>query len=376
MWDHGTNRSKGYGFVSFYKREHAEHAIESMQGKLVGSRRVRVGWAAHKKEQVLLPVDYESVDRASPTNTNVYVGNVSSDTNEADLRRVFARFGMIKSIKLHARGGYGFVNYVAHDSALRAIVGLHGAELNGQLIRCSWGKLATEPLAARQPALLTEQQDSPLHHLNNMSSVLPKDGCHPALAGFNAQAAQLGLPLQNLHACNPSQVQAATASMLQHASLLLAFQAQLQVAQLKTSATVPTNCIDQTTSQYMPLIGPGLQQEASDMLQPHGLQLNTAAMQQRMEQVGMVQQVPGLTHQHMVPGDLQMQYAALQVMQAAQGSVPQAAGLESNAAFAAFASQPPPRGTTPAAAPSASVQQPLDLAQMMQWMSITGKQGL
>ncbi len=49
MWDHGTGRSKGYGFVSFRIKEDAEVAINEMQGKQVGSRHVRVGWAQHKQ---------------------------------------------------------------------------------------------------------------------------------------------------------------------------------------------------------------------------------------------------------------------------------------------------------------------------------------
>lgn len=60
IWDHNTGRSKGYGFVSFRRKEDADAAIEKMQGKLIGSRRIRVGWAQHKQvctgSQTHLPV--------------------------------------------------------------------------------------------------------------------------------------------------------------------------------------------------------------------------------------------------------------------------------------------------------------------------------
>ena len=49
MWDHNTGRSKGYGFVSFRRKEEAEAAIDLMQAKQIGSRRIRVGWAQHKQ---------------------------------------------------------------------------------------------------------------------------------------------------------------------------------------------------------------------------------------------------------------------------------------------------------------------------------------
>ncbi|KAG1660118.1 hypothetical protein FOA52_015098 [Chlamydomonas sp. UWO 241] len=158
MRDH-INRSKGYGFVSFFRREDAEAAVETMQGQVIGSRRVRIGWAEHKKEHVLTPVDSDAVERAGPANTNVYIGNLSPMTTDGDLRRLFSVYGPIKSVKLHTRGGYGFVNFVAHEAALAAIVGLHASTLNGTLIRCSWGKMGPDaalPLSMQE--LLLRQQ--------------------------------------------------------------------------------------------------------------------------------------------------------------------------------------------------------------------------
>lgn len=49
MWDHSTGRSKGYGFVSFRSKEDGDRAIQEMHGHLIGSRRVRCGWAQHKQ---------------------------------------------------------------------------------------------------------------------------------------------------------------------------------------------------------------------------------------------------------------------------------------------------------------------------------------
>ena len=54
MWDHITGRSKGYGFVSFRRKEDAEDAIVQMQGRQIGSRRIRVGWAQHKQVSFIL----------------------------------------------------------------------------------------------------------------------------------------------------------------------------------------------------------------------------------------------------------------------------------------------------------------------------------
>jgi hypothetical protein len=47
-----------------------------MHGQFIGARRVRCGWAQHKTEG-LVSMDPQILDRADPTNTNVYVGNLS-----------------------------------------------------------------------------------------------------------------------------------------------------------------------------------------------------------------------------------------------------------------------------------------------------------
>lgn len=49
--------------------------------------------------------------RADPTNTNVYIGNVPPEMNETDIRRHFQTFGPVVDVKLHKKGGYGFVRF-------------------------------------------------------------------------------------------------------------------------------------------------------------------------------------------------------------------------------------------------------------------------
>mmetsp|Transcript_39058 Transcript_39058/g.86881 ORF Transcript_39058/g.86881 Transcript_39058/m.86881 type:complete len:464 (+) Transcript_39058:198-1589(+) len=145
MWDHATGRSKGYGFVSFRRKDDAENAIEKMQGRQIGSRRVRCGWAQHKQDENSPPPDYESVDRADPSNTNVYVGNIPPEWSEVDLTSHFSIFGPIAEVKLHKKGGYGFVKFELHVSAVKAIVDMHGRDFGGRVLKCSWGKNMSLP---------------------------------------------------------------------------------------------------------------------------------------------------------------------------------------------------------------------------------------
>lgn len=49
-------------------------------------------------------LDYATVDRANPHNCNVYVGNVSPDVSDADLRHHFGPFGTITDVKIYRKG--------------------------------------------------------------------------------------------------------------------------------------------------------------------------------------------------------------------------------------------------------------------------------
>ncbi|KAF1610758.1 UNVERIFIED_CONTAM: Nucleolysin TIA-1 isoform p40, partial [Eudyptes robustus] len=46
--DPQTTKSKGYGFVSYPKREEAERAIDQMNGQWLGRRTIRTNWATRK----------------------------------------------------------------------------------------------------------------------------------------------------------------------------------------------------------------------------------------------------------------------------------------------------------------------------------------
>ncbi|RXK42171.1 nucleolysin TIA-1/TIAR [Tremella mesenterica] len=50
MWDMNSGKSRGYGFLSFRKREDAEQAINTMNGEWLGSRAIRVNWANQKTQ--------------------------------------------------------------------------------------------------------------------------------------------------------------------------------------------------------------------------------------------------------------------------------------------------------------------------------------
>jgi len=72
--------------------------------------------------------------------TKLYVGNLSFNTGEAQVRDAFAEFGEVVSVFVitdRATGqsrGFGFVEYGSADDANRAIESMNGAMLDGRAL--------------------------------------------------------------------------------------------------------------------------------------------------------------------------------------------------------------------------------------------------
>ena len=71
---------------------------------------------------------------------NVYVGNLSYDLSEEDLKTAFEEYGEVTSAKIISdrysgrSKGFGFVELSSDDEAKAAIEGLAGKELAGRAI--------------------------------------------------------------------------------------------------------------------------------------------------------------------------------------------------------------------------------------------------
>ena len=77
---------------------------------------------------------------------NIYVGNLSFDTDDEALREVFAEFGDVTSAKVvfdretDRSRGFGFVEMSTDDEGNAAIEALDGAELGGRNLRVNEAK--------------------------------------------------------------------------------------------------------------------------------------------------------------------------------------------------------------------------------------------
>ena len=71
---------------------------------------------------------------------NVYVGNLSYDLSEEDLKTAFGEYGEVTSAKIISdrysgrSKGFGFIEMSSDDEAKAAIEGLAGKELAGRAI--------------------------------------------------------------------------------------------------------------------------------------------------------------------------------------------------------------------------------------------------
>jgi RNA recognition motif-containing protein len=77
---------------------------------------------------------------------NIYIGNMSFDTTEDQLRQAFEGFGEVSTVNIIADRdsgrprGFAFVEMSGKDEALAAISGLNGQDLNGRTLNVDEAK--------------------------------------------------------------------------------------------------------------------------------------------------------------------------------------------------------------------------------------------
>jgi RNA recognition motif-containing protein len=81
---------------------------------------------------------------------NIYIGNMSFDTTEDQLRQAFEGFGEVSTVNIikdkysGESKGFGFVEMSAKEEAVAAISGLHEQDLNGRPLNVNEAKPRTD----------------------------------------------------------------------------------------------------------------------------------------------------------------------------------------------------------------------------------------
>lgn len=81
---------------------------------------------------------------------NIYVGNLSRDATEEDLRQAFGDFGQVESVNVikdrfsGESRGFGFVEMPSKTEAAAAIAAMNGKDLNGRALNVNEARPRTE----------------------------------------------------------------------------------------------------------------------------------------------------------------------------------------------------------------------------------------
>jgi RNA recognition motif-containing protein len=88
---------------------------------------------------------------------NIYVGNLSTDTSEDELRQAFEAFGEVSTVRIVRDGatgesrGFGFVEMPGETEGNAAIEAMNGKELKGNQLTVEVGRARTAPSGGGRP---------------------------------------------------------------------------------------------------------------------------------------------------------------------------------------------------------------------------------
>ncbi len=77
---------------------------------------------------------------------NIYVGNLSFDTAEKDLRELFEKYGAVDSVKIipdqftGRSRGFGFIEMATREEGMKAIQELDSKDLGGRTLKVNEAK--------------------------------------------------------------------------------------------------------------------------------------------------------------------------------------------------------------------------------------------
>ncbi|KAK2964061.1 putative Sex-lethal like protein [Blattamonas nauphoetae] len=125
MVDNATGHSLGFGFVRFARKEDAHIALNALNQKPFGRKRLLIKFST-------LHADSQDNFRSR----NLYVKNLLPDTTESDLRALFSPFGQIDDLRViydptsHRSRQIGFVRFTEQRFADNALQQLQNSRLS------------------------------------------------------------------------------------------------------------------------------------------------------------------------------------------------------------------------------------------------------
>lgn len=120
--------SKGYGYINFLQREHAEKALKELNFSELDGKKIHVEWK-------LNDFDQQKYNKA-----NLIILNLSNDVDEKILREEFEKHGNVLSSKIVTSNrdtkvkNKAYVHFHREIDAQLAITALHNTEFHGSKI--------------------------------------------------------------------------------------------------------------------------------------------------------------------------------------------------------------------------------------------------
>jgi nucleolin len=144
--ERGTQRPRGFGFVTLATRDAAEKAISKMDQAQLDGRTIRVNESRPKGERAVGAPSGASgggrggFNAAGAAEVKLYVGNVAFDTDEESIRKLFEQYGKVTDCFMPTDRetgkvrGFAFVTMPGKD-AEEACNKLNGYEVDGRAMR-------------------------------------------------------------------------------------------------------------------------------------------------------------------------------------------------------------------------------------------------
>jgi len=115
-----------FGFVNYKNHDDAVRAVEEMNGKKIGEKKLYVVRAMSKAERAQHLAQRRQENRERTKDCNLYIKNLTPKVDEKMLVSVFERFGEVTSPKVMrdrdgSSRGFGFVCFAKKESAQEAL---------------------------------------------------------------------------------------------------------------------------------------------------------------------------------------------------------------------------------------------------------------
>jgi len=141
MFDKVTERSRGFGFVTFSDPNSVNTCMQ-MQGLEVDGKVVEIKPAQEKSSQATGPGGAGApMTKPQPASLKIFLGGLAAVTSEASLEQYFGQFGPLSQVTVmmdRATGrsrGFGFVEFTGFDS-VAAVLANNNHQVDGKWVEC------------------------------------------------------------------------------------------------------------------------------------------------------------------------------------------------------------------------------------------------